>query len=122
MDKNNENPTYDQMLKMNEEDFKKSLILRSETDRVKLLEEMIDHEERTGSFRKTAKEEISGSGQAVLDVFDRDKSSRIARTFEKVKEVLTESEKEDIDLVEDAIFAKAASDHVGLGDKIGKER
>ena len=89
MEKNNGNPTYDQMLKMNEEDFKKWLTLRNETDREKLLIEMIDHEERTGSFRKTAKK-ISGSEQAILDVFD-------------------------IDLVEHAIFAKAASDHVGLG-------
>jgi len=122
MEKNNGNPTYDQMLKMNEEDFKKWLTLRNETDREKLLAEMIDHEERTGSFRKTAKKEISGSEQAVLDVFDIDKSARIVRTFGKVKNALTEGEKEGIDLVEHAIFAKAASDHVGLGDKMEKER
>ena len=114
MEKNNGNPTYDQMLKMNEEDFKKWLTLRNETDREKLLIEMIDHEERTGSFRKTAKK-ISGSEQAILDVFDIDKSARIVRTFGKVKSALTEGEKEGIDLVEHAIFAKAASDHVGLG-------
>lgn len=122
MEKNNGNPTYDQMLKMNEEDFKKWLTLRNETDRERLLAEMIDHEERTGSFRKTAKKEVSGPEQAVLDVFDIDKSARIVRTFGKVKEVLTENEKEGIDLVEHAIFAKAASDHVGLGDKMEKER
>lgn len=122
MEKNNGNPTYDQMLKMNEEDFKKWLTLRNETDRERLLLEMIDHEERTGSFGKTAKKEISGSEQAILDVFDIDKSARIVRTFGKVKNALTEGEKEGIDLVEHAIFAKAASDHVGLGDKMEKER
>ncbi len=122
MEKNNGNPTYDQMLKMSEEDHKKWLILRVETDREKLLSEMIDHEERTRSFRKTAKKEISGPEQAVLDVFDIDKSARIVRTFGKIREVLTENEKEGIDLVEHAIFAKAASDHVGLGEKMEKER
>ena len=75
-----------------------------------------------GSFRKTAKKEISGSEQAVLDVFDIDKSARIVRTFGKVKDALTEDGKEGIDLVEHAIFAKAASDYIGLGDKMEKER
>ncbi|OGF65350.1 hypothetical protein A2Z53_02450 [Candidatus Giovannonibacteria bacterium RIFCSPHIGHO2_02_42_15] len=123
MKKKNGNPTYDQMLKMDEREFQQWLLLRNETDREKLLAEMIDHEDRTGSFRKTAKgKEVSGGAQAILDVFDIDKNARIVRTFGKVKEVLTENEKEGIDLVEHAIFAKAASDHVGLGDKMEKER
>lgn len=122
MDKNNENPTYDQMLKLDEKEFQQWLLIRNETDREKLLAEMIDHEDETGSFRMTAKEEVSEAGQALLDVFDVDKSARIVRTFGKVKKVLTEGEKEGIDLVEHAIFVKAASDHVGLGEKMEKER
>lgn len=121
-EKNNGNPTYDQMLKLDEKEFQQWLLIRNETDREKLLAEMIDHEDETGSFRMTAKEEVSGAEQALLDVFDVDKSARIVRTFGKVKKVLTEGEKEGIDLVETAIFAKAASDHVGLGDKMEKER
>lgn len=122
MKTSNENPTYDQMLKLDEKEFQQWLLIRNETDREKLLAEMIDHEERTGSFRKTAKKEITGAEQAVLDVFDIDKSARIVRTFGNVKKVLTDGEKEGIDLVESAIFAKAASDIVGLGEKIEKER
>ena len=57
-----------------------------------------------------------------MDGFYIDKSARIVRTFGKLKNALTEGEKEGIDLVEHAIFAKAASDHVGLGDKMEKER
>ena len=120
MKTNNENLTYDQMLKLDEKEFQQWLLLRNETDREKLLSEMIDHEERTGSFRKTAKKEITGAEQAIFDVFDIDKSARIVRTFGKVKEALTEGEKEGIDLAETAIFAKAASDKVSLnvGDKV----
>ena len=120
MKADNGNPTYDQMLKLDEKEFQQWLLLRNETDREKLLLDMIDHEERTGSFRKTAKKEITGAEQAVLDVFDIDKSARIVRTFGNVKKVLTEGEKEGIDLVEHAIFAKAASDRVSLnvGDTV----
>ena len=122
MEANNGNPTYDLMLKLVEKEFQQWLLIRNETDREKLLAEMIDHEERTGSFRKTAKKEMTGAEQAVLDVFDIDKSARIVRTFGNVKKALTEGEKEGVDLVEHAIFAKAASDIVGLGEKMEKER
>lgn len=126
-EKNNENPTYDQMLKLDEKEFQQWLLIRNETDREKLLLEMIDHEEKTGSFRKSAKKEITGAGRALLDVFDIDKSARIVRTFGEVKEALTEGGKEGIDLVEDAIFAKAATDKVilNVGDMVlvrGKEK
>jgi len=118
----NGNPTYDQMLRLGENEFQQWLLLRNGTDREKLLAEMIDHEKRTDSFRKTAKKEITGAEQAVLDVFDINKSARIIRTFGEVKSALTEGEKEGIDLVGDVIFAKAASDYIKLGDKIEKER
>lgn len=112
--------TYDEMLKLDEKDFQNLLCVRNEYNREKLLEEMIKHEEGTGSFRKTAKEEVSGGEQALLDVFDGKKSTKIVETFEKVKKVLTEGKKEGIDLVEHAIFAKAASDYVllNIGDKV----
>lgn len=122
MEKNNGNPTYDQMLKMSEEDHKKWLVLRVETDREKLLSEMIAHEKRTGSLRKTAKKEISGAEQMVLDVFDIDKSARIVRTLGNVKNVLSDSGEKAEDLVKHAIFAKAASDYVGLGNKMERDR
>jgi hypothetical protein len=111
------NLTYDEMLKLDEKEFQQWLLIRNETDREKLLAEMIDHEERTGSFRKTAKKEITVSEQAALDVFDVNKSARMVRLFGKVKSSLTEDEKEGVDLVEHVIFAKAASDHVGIGTK-----
>ena len=110
--------TYDEMLKLDPEDFKYLLAIRDEYNRVKLLEEMIEHEERTDSFRKTAAgKEVSGSAQAILDVFDRQKGPYIIQTFGKVKKALVGSGGEKIDLVEHAIYAKAASDHIGLGKK-----
>lgn len=122
LDLKKNNPTYDEMLKLNEKEFQQWLLIRNETDRKNLLMEMIDHEERTGSFRKTARGEITGAQQAVLNVFDRQKSAEIVKTFGEVKKVLMEDGGKETDLVKDAIFAKAASDHVGLGDKMEKER
>ena len=37
-------------------------------------------------------------------------------------EILLEDDKEEKDFVMDAIFAKITSDHVGLGEKMEKER
>ena len=114
--------TYDEMLKLGDEDFKNLISLREECNRAKLLEEMVDHEERTGSFRKTARKEISGPEQAVLDVFYKDKSTKTVELFDKVKNTIAENDKAGIDLVQEAIYAKAASDHVGLGDVMEKRR
>jgi pantothenate kinase len=113
--------TYDEMLDLSQEDFRNLLLIRDEYNRTDLLEEMIDHEERTGSFKKTAKAGTSGAEQAILDIFDRQKGAHIIETFKKVKNALTEGDKEGIDLVQHAIYAKAASDHVGLKNKLDKE-
>ncbi len=113
--------TYDEMLELDEEDFKNLLAIRDEYSRVKLLEEMIEHEERTCSFRKTAAgKEVSGSAQAILDVFDKQKSPHIVQAFGTLKSALTEEEKQGIDLVEHAIYAKAASDHVEFNKVVFK--
>lgn len=65
------NTPYDEMLKMNEDDFRNCIAYRAEMDRERLLLEMIEHEERTGSFRSTAKKELSGAEQMVLAVVMR---------------------------------------------------
>ena len=111
-------PTYDEMLKMNEDDFKKWITIRSEKpNRIVLLQEMIDQETRTHSFANTARKEITPASQAVLDMFNKDKSTDIADFLERLSNVASEEGDGDTDLVQDAIFAKAASDHVGLGAK-----
>ena len=115
-------PTYDEMLKLDEKEFQQWLLIRNETDREKLLVEMIDHEERTGSFKSTAKKEVSGAEQAVLDIFDKNKSARVTNFLDRLSKIVSVFGKKDEDLVQAAIFAKAASDKVGLGEKMGKER
>ena len=122
MKTSSENPTYDQMLKLDEKEFQQWLLLRNETDREKLLSEMIDHEERTGSLKKTARKDITHGQQHVLNIFDKEKSSETIKYFKKLEEIMLEDDKEYKSLIEDAIFAKAASDHVGLGNKMEKER
>lgn len=111
------NTSYDEMLKMNKDDFRNCIAYRTEMDRERLLLEMIEHEEQTGSFRSTAKKELSGAEQMVLDIFVIDKSARVVRNLGNLKRVLSDSNEKAEDLVEHAIFAKAASDHVGLSNK-----
>jgi hypothetical protein len=122
LDLKNNNPTYDEMLKLNEKEFQQWLLIRNETDRKNLLMEMIDHEERTGGLRKTIRKEITPGEQAVLNVFSKEKSAETISALGKLGEIVLEEDKEQQDFVQDAIFAKAASDHVGLGDKMEKER
>ena len=111
---NKKDPTYDEMLKLSEKEFQQWLLIRNETDREKLLAEMIDHEERTGSFSKTAKKEITKQEQLVLDVFNREKSREVIKWLEKLKGFT------GYNAVQEAIFAKASSDHVRLEEKLKK--
>jgi hypothetical protein len=119
----NKMPTYEEMLKMKEDELQTWMLYRVQKEnRGELLEEMIAHEEKTGSLRKTVRKEITEGEQAVLNVFDREKSAGIVKFLGKMGEILLEYHKEEKDFVMEAIFAKIASDHVGLGEKMEKER
>jgi hypothetical protein len=116
-------PTYDEMLKMNEDELRTWTLYRIQKEnREKLLEEMITHEEKTSSLRKTVRKKITAGEQAVLNVFDRNKSSGTVDALRKMGKILLEDDKEEKDFVMDAIFAKITSDSIGLGDKMEKER
>jgi len=107
-------PTYEVMLEMNADDFKKWVLLRSEKpNRDKFLEEMIEHEEKTHSFRKTGKAELTDGEQITMNVFDREMSRGVVAWLEKMNEFLPEEDRKDFVL--EAILAKATSDHVKLG-------
>lgn len=55
-----EMPTYEEMLKLNREEFESWLFFRiQKPNRKKLLMEMIEHENKLGSFEKGGKKEIS---------------------------------------------------------------
>lgn len=110
-------PTYTEMLEMSADEFKKWIVFRVENPhRDQLLKEMIVHEESTGSFKNSARKEITPAEQVVLDVFNPAKSVEIVSLLGRMKDILGENE-EPSDLVQDAILAKAASDHVGLDIK-----
>lgn len=105
-------PTYEAMLKMNDEDFRKWLLIRvEEPNKEELLVEMIAHEEKTSSFAKSARREVTPAQQAMLDVFNRNESVVLTKAFDDTNKLT------NIDLVMEAIFAKAASDHAGLAKK-----
>ena len=109
-------PTYDEMLEMSEDDFKKWILIRiQKPNRDRLLLEMIGHEARTKSFYKTVDHELSKSEQTILDVFNPQKSAEIIATFEKIDRALKDSSEQEPDLLKHAIFAKSASDKVHHG-------
>jgi len=104
---------YAKMLALPEEDFKNMLVARIEKPYItQLLQEMIDHEEETHSFAKTApKRELTAGEKGVLKIFSSDPTRLGVALSEKVKEYT------DINIIQEAIFAKAASDRFGLGTK-----
>ncbi|MBU1132154.1 hypothetical protein KKC32_02830 [Patescibacteria group bacterium] len=112
--------SYEEMLNLSSEDaFQEILILKAEFDRKNLLQEMIEHEEKTNTIKdellndvKRGKQ-ISAESIALRMVFDKNESAEIVSIFDKVKKRLKHLEKtDDTDLVQDAIYAKAASDFV----------
>lgn len=114
-------PTYPEMLDLNEEDFKQWLVMRSSAEnRESLLEEMVDHEERTHSFRRTAKKELNEGQILALSLFDRNKSKQAMELFNKLNEIDVEGEDpvDKVDLVLNTMMGKAASDYARLADKM----
>ena len=119
-------PTYDEILKLDEDEFKAWLFVMANSDHEKdTLEQMIDHEERTHSFEKTKREDASVFTKAILDVFRRERSKEIVDLLKRVDESYRKGKHEEgecVDIVKQALWAKANSDYFGLGKKNEKER
>ena len=115
----NETLTYDEMLKLGEKDFKKHMRTRDSSDREKLLEEMINHEERTHNFRKVLGcQPLLRDDYLVIDVFYKKTSAHLVELFEKIKDIFIKAGKEPVDLVKDAISIKAGADYCNHLNKI----
>lgn len=122
-----EMPTYKEMLALSKEEHQSWLIFRALKDnREKLLAEMIEHEEKTGSFGKTARGNDPPHTKLVLDVFKKDRSEEVTDVLQRLSDTANELGYEKDggkgDIIRDAIYAKAASDYVGLGEKMEKDR
>lgn len=121
-------PTYNEMLELDEDEFKAWLFVKAESDnQEELLQEMIEHEEDTGSFAKTSKPNGTEFEQVILDLFKREKSDEVAGILRKLCEVTDEHGLNDVDgsstdLIKTALWAKGTSDFYKLGDKIEAER
>lgn len=115
-------PTYDEMLGFEESKFQSWILFRTSEDiRKDLLDEMIDHEERTKSFHRTATGNESPIEQLVLDAFKKEDSEEIINTINNLDKVAKETGYEEehgkeADLVNQIIYAKATSDFVNLKD------
>ena len=121
-------PTYEEMLELDEDEFKAWLFVKSKGDNQKeTLDEMITHEERTHSFAKTGKEDDPAHIKMIVDVFNREKSDEIVRVLKNLSETSNKLIDEGLDgekgdIVEQAIWAKGTSDYFKLGEKMEKER
>jgi sarcosine oxidase delta subunit len=75
-------PTYEEMLELDEDEFKAWLFVKGEGDnQEQTLKEMIEHESRTGSFTKTARNDVPPHEQLILNVFDKDKSTETIKAL-----------------------------------------
>ncbi len=114
-------PSYEEMIMMTKEEVGMWTVIRVDGRfRDALLQEMIEHEEKTGSFRGTKTSAIGWEGELLLNLFNRTKSAEIAALLEKTKRVLVDGvgeQESDVDLIMEAIMAKSASDWAIWGKK-----
>lgn len=110
--------SYEKILKLKRSDFEKVFTARLNHDRTNLLQEMIDHEDKTYSFAKSYKEEnTKGYGALAYNVFVRDKSLHTTDVLDKLDAVTKpymQEHGEDISgkgtIVDNIICAKGAVD------------
>lgn len=122
-------PTYEEMLSLNQDEFQTWMIIRTQKEnREALLNEMIEHEEETGSFAKTLKPTHKPHEKLIVDVFKKEKSKEVVEALEDLFKVAyendteTKDEDKDRDIIRDSIYAKSTSDYFKLGEKMEKER
>jgi len=118
-------PTYEEMLELDEDEFKAWLFVKGEGEnQEQTLKEMIEHESRTGSFTKTARNDIPPHEQLVLNVFYKDKSAETIKALRNLDKVANElkEEKDNEDIVKQSIWAKATSDYFKLGEKLDNSK
>ena len=111
-------PTYEEVLSLDKDEFKAWVFIKaSKHNQEETLKEMIEHENKTGSFAKTMKEDDASHIKALYDVFvGSEKRSRdVVSLLQKIEDVklkyLTSSSG---DLVGQLIWAKATSDYYKL--------
>lgn len=121
-------PTYEEILELDKDEFKAWIFVRSAPDfQDELIKEMLDHEEKTGSFTKTGRNDDGPFTKLILDVFNRARSKEVVDVLRRMSETANKlidegADGEKADSVKNAILAKATSDYYKLGEKMDKER
>lgn len=98
---------------MEPEEIAQNLIARVNDpgDIQRLLEEMIEDEEKFGSFTKGSADIEDPGIKLVLDVFNRERSQEVIRIVRNLEEVSAKyGDKGEPNFLKDSIFAKAAHD------------
>lgn len=113
-------PTYKETLELDKDEFISWIMLKSSKEnQEETLKEMIEHENETGSFMKTRKENDPPHIKMLYAVFDENKSGKIIDLLKNLDNLAKEYkiDNNDGDLVKQIISAKAYSDYFKLDQK-----
>lgn len=120
-----ERPTYEEILQMDKDALQTWILMRiQKPEQEKLLEEMIEHEEKTGSFGKTFREDDPPFYKLFTGLFRRTTSKKIKEMLEHMDQTLEKyGRKSDSDVVKESMMAKSIEDYysVGRGSQQAKE-
>lgn len=110
-------PLYEEILQMDKESFQTWMLMRiQKPEQERMLQEMVDHEEKTGSYEKTFREDDPSFYKLFLDLFKRDKSKKTQEVLESMKWTLEKyGEKTDADVVKESMMAKCIEDYYSIG-------
>jgi hypothetical protein len=105
-------PTYNEMLVLDEDEFKAWLFVMAEPpQQTEFLGQMIDHEEKTGSFERRKQESDSDFTKLIFDIFKRERSKETIDILTRMNNAVRELGHSGDNIVKQAIYAKATSDY-----------
>lgn len=117
-----EKPVYEQILQMDKDEFQTWMLMRIQApEQDSLLKEMIGHEEKTGSFAKTFREDDPDYYKLFIDLFNKDKSESVKKVLNDAKAMLEKyGYKSEGDVIKESMMAKAVEDYYAIGRGLEK--
>lgn len=104
-------PEYEEMLDMDENEFRAWLIVKSKGhNQETTLSEMIQHEQKTNLYTRHSKDVDPITRVAAYDIFDPKKSEETVKHLRELYELTNEAEDQS-DPIFTALFAKGVSDY-----------
>ena len=118
-----EMPTYEEMLGLNEEEFVSWVLFRIiGPNREKLIKEMVEHEDKTGSYAKTGRKDDPAHIRFILDAFKKNKNKEVVARLQSLTDTVNkygykDGDNRKGDIIRDIIFDKSTLDYAELVKK-----